>query len=365
MRNAEFNDPRLVMVYDAMCPWSRDDDFFASVVNETPAAGVLDLGCGTGRLALGLAASGHRVTGVDPAAASLAAARAKPGAADVTWLEGTSAVLPAAAFDVAVMTSHVAQFFVAADDWRRTLADLRRALVPGGRLAFDSRDPGARGWERWNPADWRHHLTLPDGSTVTAWIEVTGVRGFDVDSTIVYEFDDGVTLESSTTLRFRPEAELRATLGDAGFSIDHIYGGWNREPIGAPDGELLVIARARLAVVDELQGYVEFLALEQGNDILELVLLLGRDSQLVTLHLGADALRALVPDELGDLPRVVLGDALLEADGDLVLLAGWLGLAGVENLERDRALDQLLLEDLKHGLGSGFAVGPDLHGFLA
>src|ERR1700691_3828279 len=117
MRNAEFNDPRLVMVYDAMCPWSRDDDFFASVVNETPAAGVLDLGCGTGRLALGLAASGHRVTGVDPAVASLAAARAKPGAADVTWLEGTSAVLPAAAFDVAVMTSHVAQFFVAADDW--------------------------------------------------------------------------------------------------------------------------------------------------------------------------------------------------------------------------------------------------------
>ncbi|HEX6920353.1 MAG TPA: class I SAM-dependent methyltransferase, partial [Actinomycetes bacterium] len=80
MRNAEFRDRRLVPVYDAECPWSRDDDFFLSVVGETPGARVLDLGCGTGRLALGMAAAGHTVTGVDPARASLEAARAKPGA---------------------------------------------------------------------------------------------------------------------------------------------------------------------------------------------------------------------------------------------------------------------------------------------
>lgn len=54
MRHAEFNHPRLVAVYDAMRPWSRDDDFFLSVVNETPAARVLDFGCGTGRLTLGM-----------------------------------------------------------------------------------------------------------------------------------------------------------------------------------------------------------------------------------------------------------------------------------------------------------------------
>lgn len=108
--HAEFNDPRLVTVYDAECPWPRDDDFFLSVVSETPAARVLDLGCGTGRLALGMAAAGHTVTGVDPARASLDAARAKPGADRVTWIEGTSPVLPDASFDAAVMTSHVAQF---------------------------------------------------------------------------------------------------------------------------------------------------------------------------------------------------------------------------------------------------------------
>src|SRR4051794_34607390 len=154
MRHAEFEDPRLVAVYDATCPWSRDDDFFVAVVEEGgPALRVLDLGCGTGRLAIGLAARGHKVTGVDPARASLDAARAKPGAELVTWIGGMSRALPGASFDVAVMTSHVAQFFVADVEWARVLADVHRALVPGGRLTFDARDPADRGWERW-PEQW-------------------------------------------------------------------------------------------------------------------------------------------------------------------------------------------------------------------
>ena len=45
MRNAEFNDRRLVEVYDATCSWSPDDDFFVSIVAEVgPALRVLDLG---------------------------------------------------------------------------------------------------------------------------------------------------------------------------------------------------------------------------------------------------------------------------------------------------------------------------------
>jgi hypothetical protein len=39
------------------------------------------------------------------------------------------------------MISHVAQFFADDDEWSRNLADLNRALVPGGRLVFDTRDP--------------------------------------------------------------------------------------------------------------------------------------------------------------------------------------------------------------------------------
>ena len=235
-------------MYDAESPWGRDDDFFVAVLAATPGARVLDLGCGTGRLALGLAAAGHTVTGVDPARASLETARAKPGAENVTWIEGSSSVVRGRTFEAAVMTSHVAQFFVDDDDWAGVLEDLHEVLVPGGTLTFDARDPSARKWEDWNPVASRRRTTLPNGTVVTAWTEVTDVRDGRVSFTHTYQFPDGDELHSTATLRFRTEEELRGSLVAAGFSVDAIFGGWAREPVGVGDGEFLVVARNRETV---------------------------------------------------------------------------------------------------------------------
>jgi len=243
MEQAEFRDPRLVAVYDAEYGWSRIDRFFLRIANETPRGRVLDLGCGTGRLALALVAAGHEVTGVDPAAASLAAARAKPNADAVTWVEGTAASLPDGGFDLALMTRHVAQFFVDEVAWAATLRDLHRALVPGARLVFDSRDPRARAWDQWNPVDSRSTVVLPDRTRVDVSTEVTGVDGNVVAFATSFGFDDGTTLRSSAALRFRTEEELRISLAEAGFAVEAVYGGWERQPVGAPDGELVVVAR--------------------------------------------------------------------------------------------------------------------------
>jgi SAM-dependent methyltransferase len=241
--DAEFNDPRLTEIYDAEFGWSRADDFFAALVNETPGARVLDLGCGTGRLALGLAAAGHVVTGVDPAPASLAAARRKPGADRVTWIQGTAGSAPGAAFDIALMTSHVAQCFVDDEDWTSTLLHLRRALLPGGRLAFDARDPRGRPWEAWTPRDSRRSVNLGEGRSVAIWTEVTEVQGDEVTFIRHYGFPNGEELRSESTLRFRSEERLRESLAASGFAVDDVYGGWLREPSGSGDGELIVVAR--------------------------------------------------------------------------------------------------------------------------
>ncbi|MGK5440609.1 class I SAM-dependent methyltransferase [Micromonospora sp. URMC 105] len=243
MRNAEFTDPRLVAVYDVECPWGRDDDFFLAEVGTSPCR-VLDFGCGTGRLALALAAAGHTVTGVDPARASLDAARAKPGADRVTWVEGGAEVLPAGAYDVALMTSHVAQFVVDDDEWRRVLAALRRALRTGGRLLFDSRDPADRRWERWNPVDSRRRVRLPDGTDVLTWTRVSAAHAGVVHFTRHFRFPDGER-RGDAVLRFRTEQELRGSLAEAGFRMQRIDGGWQGEPVGAgDDGEFVVVATA-------------------------------------------------------------------------------------------------------------------------
>lgn len=255
--HGEFRDPRLVDVYDVLCPWSRDDDFFLSLLGDPAAPGgsrVVDLGCGTGRLTLAMAALGHRVTGVDPALPSLVLARSKPGADLVTWVEGTSAVLGASfsagAFDTAIMTSHVAQFLLDDAEWAGALDDLGRVLIPGGRLVFDTRDPADHAWERWNPVDSRQHVTLPDGRRLENWTEVTGVRptaggGALVDFLQHYAFDTGERLAAEATMRWRTEAELRGSLADAGFEIESLFGGWARQPVGQGDGEFLVVATRR------------------------------------------------------------------------------------------------------------------------
>ncbi|HKN63979.1 MAG TPA: methyltransferase domain-containing protein [Gaiellaceae bacterium] len=218
----EYDHPSIAAAYDAENAWGRDDDFFLALAAETPGSRVLDLGCGTGRLTVALAAAGHSVTGVDPAGAMLAVARTKPGAEKVSWIEGTAAAAPTESFDLALMTSHVAQVFVDDAEWSDTLRHLAGALVPGGRLAFDSRDPAARAWR--------------------SWTGVTSVGKGTVSFTSLNELPDGSVLAVDSTLRFRTEPELRASLESAGFAVEAVYGGWSRKPVGADAGELIVVA---------------------------------------------------------------------------------------------------------------------------
>ena len=85
----EFDDPRIAGVYDLFDSDRSDLDLYLAIVTELGASSVLDLGCGTGTLAIMLAGSGCDVTGADPAGAMLDVARGKPRADRVRWIRGT------------------------------------------------------------------------------------------------------------------------------------------------------------------------------------------------------------------------------------------------------------------------------------
>lgn len=73
--DAIFAHPRLALVYDA-CDGARDDlAAYLDIIRELRASRVVDIGCGTGSLAVLLAGNGCTVMGVDPAAASLEASQ--------------------------------------------------------------------------------------------------------------------------------------------------------------------------------------------------------------------------------------------------------------------------------------------------
>jgi 2-polyprenyl-3-methyl-5-hydroxy-6-metoxy-1,4-benzoquinol methylase len=80
MLDEEFRHPRLAAIFDALDSDRSDLDVYVGLVEGLGAGRVLDLGCGTGALAVTRAERGCEVAGVDPAAASVAVARAKPGA---------------------------------------------------------------------------------------------------------------------------------------------------------------------------------------------------------------------------------------------------------------------------------------------
>jgi SAM-dependent methyltransferase len=206
------------------------------------ATSIVDLGCGTGLISRALAADGHRVTGVDPAPGMLAVARRSPLGDLVRWIEGDASRLDVIEAALAIMTGHVAQFFLTDEDWMGALTALRAALRPGGRLAFESRDPRARAWEAWTPAA-RRSVVDPTAGRVDTWCELHEVHDGLVSSTIHYRFAaTGEELLAPTTLRFRTREELERTLAAAGFAVEHVYGDWDRRPVGPTTPELIVVA---------------------------------------------------------------------------------------------------------------------------
>lgn len=239
MPDAVFDHPRVAAVYDALDPDRSDLDVYAAMVTEFEARRVLDIGCGTGTFATMLAARGVEVVGVDPAGASLDVARAKPHADAVTWVYGTAdAVLPLQV-DLVFMTANVAQVFLGPGPWGHVLAVGHAALVPGGRLVFESRDPDRRAWERWTKDATRQVVDVPHEGPVEDWVEVTAVRDNLVTFSSPTTFHrDGVRIESTSTLVFRSRAELESSLEAAGFGVEEV-----RDAPDRPGAEFVFIAR--------------------------------------------------------------------------------------------------------------------------
>jgi SAM-dependent methyltransferase len=240
MADRGFEDPRLVATYDDLDPDRSDLDLYVQVLDGLGARSVLDVGCGTGTFACLLVTQGRAVVGVDPAAASLDVARAKPGADAVTWLLGDATTLPPLQLDAATMTGNVAQVFVTDIDWARTLDGIRAALRPGGHLVVETRVPEREAWRGWTRKLTYERTVLPRVGAVETWHDLTDVSGDLVSfrSTWVFE-SDGAVLTSDSTLRFRSRDEVTSSLGAAGFVVQDVLDAPDR-----PGREWVFVARA-------------------------------------------------------------------------------------------------------------------------
>ena len=228
-------DP-IARLYD---PWSssviEDISFY---VGEALAAGgpVVELGVGTGRIAIPTALAGVSVIGVDASEGMLAvcAQRAEEaGVAGRLDLRPGDLRAPPVSEKVKLVTCPFRAFLHLASDEDRleALAAVRELLEPGGRFIFDVFAPSQDDIEE----------------THDRWIE----REPGIDERAVWDLrEQTLTLSvrgeqgaSSMTLWWLEPARWNALLAEAGFEIEACYGWFDRRPYEGGEDTVWIAAR--------------------------------------------------------------------------------------------------------------------------
>ncbi|MEH7886949.1 class I SAM-dependent methyltransferase [Bacillus sp. JJ1609] len=239
MADEIFENPRLAFIYDPFDPDRSDLDAYESMVNEFGASSVLDIGCGTGTFACGLAAKGIEVIGLEPAEASLKVAKTKHWSEGVKWIHGNAHDLPPLKVDLVTMTANVAQVFLTDEEWKDTLQAIRGVLRPGGRLVFETRKPESQAWLEWNKENTYQRMDVPKCGIVEGWVDVIDVRDSLVSFRWTYVFEnDGAVITSDSTLRFRSLEEITKSLREVELSVEDV-----REAPDRQGREYVFIAR--------------------------------------------------------------------------------------------------------------------------
>lgn len=239
-----FADPRMVALYDILCGWSADRDFYLSLADKSTQS-VLDAGCGTGLLTVAFAGEGRRVAGIDPAQGMLEMARARPGGDKIEWhCSRLQDFESSERFDLVIMTGHAFQCLLADKDILAAFRRVRALLSPNGRFVFETRNPVAKEWMQWQPETSRVTGIMPDGAPFDTFDRLLSVALPLVRfEQCVRIGKDAEPLYSQSTLRFATADELTALAAEAGLADVNAWGDWDRSPLTAKSPEIILDLR--------------------------------------------------------------------------------------------------------------------------
>jgi SAM-dependent methyltransferase len=196
-------------------------DFLADLAGH---GGALELGIGTGRIALPLAQRGIRVHGIDLSGAMAAKLRAKPGAEEIGVTIGDFATTTVdGRFSLAYLVFNTINNLTTQDEQVACFRNVAAHIEPGGCFVIEVGIPALQ--------------RLPPGETVRAF-HVSATRlGFDeydvVSQGLIshhYSVVDGKLEVSSVPFRYVWPSELDLMARLAGMTLRERWSGWKREP---------------------------------------------------------------------------------------------------------------------------------------
>ncbi|MGZ3582829.1 MAG: class I SAM-dependent methyltransferase [Ktedonobacterales bacterium] len=251
---------------------TEDIECYTSLI-ETPASGradVLEIGSGTGRIAVALAVAGHQVTGIEPSGAmrELCARRVarlpERVARRIRIVDGT-ATAPglgdAVRFDVALVGLNSFAHLTTAEERQEALATIHSHLRPNGMLLIDLDLTGPRRlldtvgqmwwqgtWDFVDEASAGEHAAAQTREQVSHFI--AGSPGLDVGTVRATHFYDVHAPGGSVRRTIAPMAlallsrgEVALALRQADFTVEALYGAYDLTPYDDLSPRALFVAR--------------------------------------------------------------------------------------------------------------------------
>jgi SAM-dependent methyltransferase len=223
--------------------------FYRSLVGARTES-VLDVGCGTGTIAIALASDvPGRVVGVDVSARMLQVAKTK--AESLEWLQGDLRCPPVVgAFDLVVCCFNTLQHLLADEDLRRAFAAVGSLLTPKGVFAFDIYQPNL------------DYLRTPQTDRLARSVTDNRGRRLEIREDSRYDSDARVLcLDWRLVQADKPEAaplastrhlmrqyfpnEIEGLLGTAGLEIQERFGDLDRSVFDAESKKQVVVCGLR------------------------------------------------------------------------------------------------------------------------
>ncbi|GIH80136.1 SAM-dependent methyltransferase [Planobispora longispora] len=214
--------------------------FITRLAGLRPGSRVLDVACGSGRHALGLARLGHRVTGLDVSAEAIAYARdvAVREGLDVDLRVGDMREPPADVRAEAAICMGNAFGYLEHAGTQAFLSDLAGIVVPGGALVLDY----AFVAESLLP-----NLALEEPPMTFGGVEAVSVNEYDVVNSrwlTSFTFRRGAQEHRGTSVQHvYTAAEVVRLVTEAGFTGAELYGDADGAPFRFGSPRLLLVAR--------------------------------------------------------------------------------------------------------------------------
>lgn len=234
--------PAAPQPYDAISrlydPWSRsvveDVELYVAEARKAAPGPVVELGVGTGRIAIPIAAEGIRVIGVDSSAGMLEVCREQASLAgvEVDLRLGDFRDPPVPERVPLVVCPFRAYLHLHTDSGRlQALQAARELLVPGGRLVFDVFEP--------DPDD--------IAETQGRWIErepgIFEHADWDLEARRFTLTVRGPGEETAMSLSWIGHGEWQRLLERAGFVVEDCYGWFDRRPWAGEADSVWIVRR--------------------------------------------------------------------------------------------------------------------------